>query len=142
MGGLEPDLNMNIQIKPMAISVYREVYDLWASTAGIDLSSSDEESEIAAFLDRNPGLSLVARDGAQLAGAVLCGHDGRRGYILHLAISEPYRRRGVGGLLVDRCLEVLRDRGIPKCHLFVFRNNEGLSHSGNALAGPIEVSFP
>ena len=125
MGGLGPDLNMNIQIRPMAISVYRDVYELWASPAGIGLSGSDEESEIAAFLDHNPGLSLVAWDGAQLAGAVLCGHDGRRGYIHHLAISEPYRRRGVGVLLVDRCLAALGDRGIPKCHLFVFRNNEG-----------------
>ncbi len=109
----------------MAISEYREVYDLWDGTPGIGLSSSDEEQEIAAFLDHNPGLSLVAREGAQLAGAVLCGHDGRRGYIHHLAVAESYRGKGIGGLLIEHCLAALRERGIPKCHLFVYRNNEG-----------------
>ena len=115
---------MSIQINPMSISDYREVYDLWDRTPGIGLSSSDEEGEIAAFLDHNPGLSLVARRGESLAGAVLCGHDGRRGYIHHLAVAESFRRRGIGGLLVEHCLAALATRGVPKCHLFVYRNNE------------------
>jgi ribosomal protein S18 acetylase RimI-like enzyme len=117
---------MSIQINPMSISEYREVYDLWDGTPGIGLSSSDEENEIAAFLEHNPGLSLVAREGDKLAGAVLCGHDGRRGYIRHLAVAESFRRTGVGGVLIERCLAALRESGIPKCHLFVYRSNAGV----------------
>jgi len=116
---------MSIQINPMSISEYREVYDLWDGTPGIGLSSSDEENEIAAFLEHNPGLSLVAREGDKLAGAVLCGHDGRRGYIRHLAVAESFRRTGVGGVLIERCLAALREIGIPKCHLFVYRSYAG-----------------
>ena len=105
---------MSIQINPMSISEYREVYDLWDGTPGIGLSSSDEENEIAAFLEHNPGLSLVAREGDKLAGAVLCGHDGRRGYIHHLAIAESFRRTGIGGVLIERCLAALREIGISE----------------------------
>jgi ribosomal protein S18 acetylase RimI-like enzyme len=72
------------------------------------------------FLARNPGLSFVALDSGELVGAVLCGHDGRRGYVHHLAVAERCRRRGLGTRLLDRGLDALRDAGIGKCHEFVF----------------------
>lgn len=82
------------------------------------------EEGVARFLDCNPGLSFVAREGGQLVGAVLCGHDGRRGYIHHLAVSKPYRCQGVGRALAGQCLSALRAAGIHKCHLFVFDDNQ------------------
>ena len=57
-------------------------------------------------------------------GAVLCGTDGRRGFLHHLAVDASERRRGIGTALVDRGLEALRQRGIEKCHLFVLVGNE------------------
>ena len=27
---------------------------------------------------------------------LFCGHDGRRGYIYHVAVDENYRRKGIG----------------------------------------------
>jgi putative acetyltransferase len=66
----------------------------------------------------------VTFDGEQLAGVVLCGHDGRRGYIHHLAVSHSHRRQGIGRALVARCLAALERAGIGKCHIFVFRENE------------------
>lgn len=114
---------MDINIREMTIEDFNAVLDLWQGAEGVGLSDSDAADEIAKFLLRNPGLSLVALVDNNLAGAVLCGHDGRRGYIHHLAVSPAYRRMGIGRHLVEQCLENLRSQGINKCHLFVFENN-------------------
>jgi len=114
---------MSIVIREMAIEDYDEVLALWQTSEGVGLSDADSEEGLARFLDRNPGLSFVACDGEHLVGAVLCGHDGRRGYIHHLAVSKPHRRKGLGRALVGRCLSALRRDGIGKCHIFVFGDN-------------------
>lgn len=115
---------MNIEIREMLIDDYSDVFSLWEQMSGIDLSSSDSRKKIDSFLKANPGLSLVACDRDLLAGAVLCGEDGRRGYIHHLAVDNAYRRCGVASDLIDLCLARLYDHGIPKCHLSVYGDND------------------
>lgn len=100
------------------------ILTLWKITEGVGLRSADSIDEIERFLMRNPGLSFVAVDGSMMVGAVLCGHDGRRGYLHHLAVAESHRRGGIGRQLVDRCLIGLRSNGIMKCHLFIFVDND------------------
>lgn len=78
---------------------------------------------MAAFLRRNPGLSLVATARGRVIATLLCGHDGRRGYLHHLAVDRRWRRRGIGSALVGASLESLRLLGIPKCNLFLFATN-------------------
>ena len=96
---------------------------MWRRTEGVGLNESDTRRAIAAFLRRNPKLSFVAEKDGRIIGAVLCGHDGRRGYLHHLAVSKRHRRRGIGRLLVDTCLAKLRKAGISKCNIFIFANN-------------------
>lgn len=110
-------------LQEMHISDYDEVYGLWQGTPGVGLSSADTHGNIAAFLERNPGLSYVARAEGQVCGAVICGHDGRRGYLHHLVVHPAYRRQGIGQALVDECLRALRGLGIQRCHIFVYENN-------------------
>jgi len=100
-----------------------EALALWAASEGVGLRGADEPAALARYLARNPGLSLAARDGRRMVGAVLCGHDGRRGYLHHLAVAASHRRRGIGRDLVERCLDGLRREGIAKCHLFVYHDN-------------------
>jgi len=85
-------------------------------------------------LERNPGISFVATDGGQTVGAVLAGHDGRRGFLYHLAVDAAHRRRGIGQALVRKAGRALRDAGIPKCHVMVFRNNPSGAAFWNHLA--------
>lgn len=73
---------------------------------------------------RNSGLSLVATSEGRVIAAVLCGHDGRRGYLHHLAVARKWRRQGIGRKLVAASLEKLRSQGIPKCNLFLFASNK------------------
>jgi putative acetyltransferase len=108
----------------MSIADYEEVLRLWQSAEGVGLNESDTRPAIAAYLRRNPRMSFVARNGNALIGAVLCGHDGRRGYLHHLAVAPPARRQGIGTKMVNRCLAELKRLGILKCNIFLYADND------------------
>jgi ribosomal protein S18 acetylase RimI-like enzyme len=117
-----------LRIRPMTPDDYDAVLELWRATPGVGLGVGDERDGVVGSLVRNPGLSFVAHRGEVLVGAVLCGHDGRRGSINHLAVLPSERGRGLGRALVDRCLDGLRAAGIGKCNIVVFgRNADGLA---------------
>src|SRR4051794_22337560 len=99
---------MRSNIRPMKLTDYDQVLRLWQNSEGVGLNESDTRLAIALYLKRNRGMSFVARDGKFLVGAVLCGHDGRRGYLHHLAVAPTHRRKGLGTKLVERCLAELQ----------------------------------
>jgi len=115
---------MKIDIRPMGPCDLAAVLDLWRTTDGVGLNEGDDPAGLAAYLDRNPGLSLIAQDGGKIVGAVLCGHDGRRGFLYHLAVVPACRRRGLATSLVERCLAGLESAGIPKCNILLYVDNE------------------
>mgnify|MGYP003564701818 CR=1 FL=1 len=115
---------MDYTIHCMTIEDHKEALRLWQATEWIDLSETDDREPMELFLDRNPGLSLVARDGDRLIGTILCSHDGRRGFLIHLAVDERYRRPGIGTALVERCLAALAQEGIIKCNIFFIEENK------------------
>jgi len=111
-------------LRDFTLADYDTVLALWRSSEGIGLNESDTSAAIAAYLVRNPGLSLVATDEAGvIVGAVLGGHDGRRGYLHHLAVAPAHRGRGLGRSLVDETLTRLHRHGIQKCSIFLYANN-------------------
>jgi ribosomal protein S18 acetylase RimI-like enzyme len=121
-GGKEA--GVGITTREMAIEDYDSVIDLWKGMKGIGLSEADSRKNIETFLSKNPGMSFVAAENGALVGAVLCGQDGRRGFLYHLAVSPKKRRAGVGAMLVNGCLERLAGLGLRKCHIFVMADNE------------------
>ena len=114
---------MSLDLREFRPTDIASVLELWATANGIELDSSDAPEALTAFLARNPGSSTVAFLNGSLAGAALCGHDGRRGLLHHLAVADFARRQGVGRAIVERCLSRLREAGIIKCHALVFRDN-------------------
>jgi putative acetyltransferase len=115
---------MTVRITPFEMSDYDAAVSLWRDAEGVVLGAADERDAIARFLTHNDGLSFVARSDGRLLGAALCGSDGRRGYLHHVAVEPASRRRGIATALVERCLDALRPRGVEKCHLFVLVGNE------------------
>lgn len=114
----------DLTFQEMTIEDYDQVFRLWQGTKGMGLSEADSRMNIEKFLERNQGLSFVCRDNERMIGTVLAGHDGRRGYIYHLAVTPEYRSRGIAKQLVLKSLQRLQEAGIAKCHLFVFSDNE------------------
>ena len=115
----------DIDIRAMVAADYVRASDLWRRSEGLGLNESDTERAIGAFLERNPGLSAIAVDpSGEAVGVVLCGHDGRRGYLHHLAVARSHRGRGMARALIEFCFVRLAQAEIPKCNIFVYRENE------------------
>ena len=116
---------MGVEYREFTFDDYDCVFALWEASAGVGLSEADSREAVRRYLERNPGMSFVAFDEGELVGAVLCGHDGRRGLLHHLAVARSHRSRGVGRHLAEMCLDALKRDGIQKAHLFVYYNNHG-----------------
>ena len=115
---------MEIEIAEMTPTDYDETVALWETCEGVCLGSADSRENITDYLQRNPGLSFIARDSGTLVGAALCGTDGRGGYLRHLSVAESHRKSGLGRRLADRCLSALREAGIGWCQIVVLTENE------------------
>ncbi len=113
-----------ITIRPMTIEDYDEVYAMWLITSRRALSTADERGQIERYLKRNEGLSQVAVVDGKIVGTVLAGHDGRRGFIHHMAVLPEYRRRHIGHALAEKAIEKIKSEGIEKTHIFCYQDNE------------------
>jgi ribosomal protein S18 acetylase RimI-like enzyme len=113
-------------ISPMVIEDYDGIHELWMSISGFGIRSIDDSREgVERFLKRNHGTSVVAKaqDGS-IVGAILCGHDGRRGCLYHVCVREDYRRHGIGKAMVVHCMNALKEEQINKVSLIAFTKND------------------
>lgn len=109
----------------MTIDDYEKLFEMWQSTPNMGLRSLDDSKEgISFFLKRNPNTNFVAYDDNKLIGAILSGHDGRRGYIYHTVVLPEYRRQGIATNLVDMAVKALQEEGITRVCLNVMETNE------------------
>lgn len=117
---------MEITIRSMTTEDYQAVRALWQSIRGFGIRSIDDSEEgVCHFLRRNLGISVVAeRKDREIVGAILCGHDGRRGCLYHVCVREDYRRQGIGKAMVVFCMEALKKEHINKVSLIAFTKND------------------
>lgn len=117
-------------IRGMTIEDYDQVYQLWSKTKGFGIRSVDDSREgIERFLKRNPTTSVVAEAEGKIVGAILCGHDGRRGCLYHVCVDEKHRMHGIGRAMVVAAMEALKKEKINKVCLIAFTKND----TGNAF---------
>ena len=109
--------------REFSIDDYDAALRIWERVKGIEIAEGDDRESVAQFLARNPGLSRVAADGSAIIGVALCGHDGRRGHVYHLAVDPAYQERGLGQRLLDECLEGLRRTGVQRVIIMVAEDN-------------------
>ena len=94
----------------MTIEDYEQVRALWMTIRGFAIRSIDDSREgVARFLQRNPSTSVVAVEDGMVVGAILCGHDGRR---------------GIGKAMVVFCMDALKKENINKVSLIAFTKND------------------
>jgi N-acetylglutamate synthase len=114
-----------MEIRKMAIEDHSFVKELWSSCQLSD-EIEDQIEEIFLFLNSPQSAGYVALENEKIAGAVLCGSDGRYGYIYHLAVAKFERKKGIGKNLVKSCVNFLNRRHII---IMVRESNE----AGNAF---------
>ena len=102
-----------VTLRAMTKEDYEGAYKLWETIHGFGLLSVDDKEErIHAFIDRNPGLSVVAV----------------KGCFYHVCVREDLRRQGIGKAMSVACMRALKDEGINCVSLNSFkRNNLGNS---------------
>ena len=119
----EPLMPSAVTTREFAIADYDAAVRLWNRVEGVEIAEGDSKEDIASYLSRNPGLSRVAEHKQAIVGVALCGHDGRRGHVYHLAVEPAYQRLGLGKRLVDECLHALRSSGIKRAIIMVAEDN-------------------
>src|SRR6266571_7708294 len=124
MKGGEYKMSEKIHTREFCIIDYDAALQLWHRVEGLEIAEGDERKDIAQFLARNPGLSWVAVDGPAIVGVALCGNDGRRGHIYHLAVDPAYQGCGLGKRLLDECLNGLRSAGMKRVIIMVADDNQ------------------
>ncbi len=138
----------NINTREFSISDYDGALQVWQRVEGVEIAEGDDRGGVAQFLARNPGLSRVAIDGPTIVGVALCGHDGRRGHIYHLAVDPAYQGRGLGKRLLAECLNGLRRAGVQRIIILVASDNQrgtefwkryGWEEIGGAIVMGIDV---
>lgn len=70
-------------------------------------------------------LFFVATTEGTVAGTVMGGYDGHRGWVYSLAVAPRFRRQGIGAALMRHVEKALRDRGCPKVNLQMFATRKG-----------------
>ncbi len=115
---------MAVQLREMTLADYDEVYALLGSLGGDWAEQRRQPGGNWRVFAAQPGAGFCGGGhGDVIAGAVICGTDGRRGYLHHLAVRSSHKRQGIGRHLAQACLDRLREQGIEKCHIFVYREN-------------------
>ncbi len=112
-----------MEIRSMKIEDYDEIFSIWQITSKRALSEADSRENIERYLLRNKGMSLVALESGRIIGTVLAGHDGRRGFIHHMAVLPEYRRKHIGNALATEAIKKIAEDGIDKTHIFCYRDN-------------------
>jgi N-acetylglutamate synthase len=115
-----------VSIREMTIDDYADVIHLMETTEGISVREADSYEATRSYLERNPGLSFIAEadEDNSIIGCVMCGHDGRRGYLQHLIVVPSKRKMGVASILVKKCIDSLAQLRIYKTHIDVLITNE------------------
>lgn len=115
----------DVQICTMKISDYEGVHSLWMGIKGFAIRSVDDSREgVTLFLKRNPTTSVVAKKDGKVVGAILCGHDGRRGCLYHVCVDRAYRMQGIGKAMVVKAMNELKREKINKVSLIAFTDND------------------
>lgn len=104
-----------------------QVVALW-ERAGLTRPWNDPRKDIARKLVVQPELFFVLLVDDRIAGTLMAGYEGHRGWMNYLAVDPGMQRRGYGRLLVEHAERALGERGCPKINLQVRAGN------GNAIA--------
>ena len=113
----------DVKLREFDLSDWNAAWNLWEKELGKSNDESWQKDKVEAFLRHNPGLSFAAEIDGKLSGTVMCGFDGRRGYIYHLAVTESEKRKGIGSALIKLAMAKLKDAGADKVHLMIFVEN-------------------
>ena len=121
----EPETVAGVEIHPFAgqyaEQVYRADEEAFLDQRGHAPRSFEQWGQRLNLGDeaRDPALWRIAWDGDEVAGAALCEVISGVGWIDHLFVSRPWRKRGLGAALTRSALGALHRKGVAMARLNV-----------------------
>ena len=114
----------DFSLRPLVSADIPAALALWHHIPGLGMGLSDSPEELVLFLQRNPGLSRIASVDDQFVGTAMCGHDGRRGFLYHVAVDQAHQRQSIGRSMVESCISQLGRCGIKRTAIHLFSTND------------------
>jgi ribosomal protein S18 acetylase RimI-like enzyme len=127
-----------VDIRPYESKDQTQVVALWSEVFPDDPPWNEPSSMIRRKLTVQPELFLVAHVTGEVAGTVLAGFDGVRGWIHHLAVRASYRRQGLASSLMTAAEKGLAALGCPKVNLQVRATNSAVVGFYRSLGYEVE----
>ena len=111
-----------LHIRPFALADSEAVIAIWQACK-LTVPWNDPHKDIARKMQVNPELFLVAEWNGRIAGTVMGGYEGHRGWINYLAVAPDCQKQGVGRALMAAAEAKLMALGCPKINLQVRKSN-------------------
>ncbi|SAL61916.1 acetyltransferase [Caballeronia cordobensis] len=96
------------------IALWRDVFPEYADTSR---PQRDPALSIANKMKTQPELFFVGLLDGAIAGTVMAGYDGHRGWVYSLAVAMSLRGNGYGSALMQHAERALAKLGCPKVNL-------------------------
>jgi ribosomal protein S18 acetylase RimI-like enzyme len=113
---------MDVHIRPFTPADTQAVVALW-KRCDLVRPQNDPYKDIRRKLRVQPEMFLVAVVGHEIAGTIMGGYEGHRGWINYLAVDPAHRLKGIGRAMMNRVEQQLREIGCPKINLQVRTGN-------------------
>lgn len=111
-----------LAIRPYHPSDEAAIIQLWRD-CGLTRPWNDPSKDIARKLTVQSDLFLVGEAGGVIAGTLMGGYDGHRGWINYLAVSPAHQRLGYATALMRAAERKLLEMGCPKINLLIRSGN-------------------
>ncbi|MDD2920130.1 GNAT family acetyltransferase [Rhodoferax sp.] len=115
-----------------------QVMALWQVAFGYEDAHNAPDLVIDKKLAMDDGLFFVAMAEGAVAGTIMAGYDGHRGWLYSVAVHPAQRKQGLGGALVRHAENALIRRGCLKINLQIRGGNERVAAFYESLGFVIE----
>ena len=127
------------EIRPVRDGEEEAVAELWRAS-GLVRPWNDPLRDIASARANASSEIFVAvpAGGGGVAGSVMAGYEGHRGWVYYVAVAPEYRSQGLGAALMRHAEAWLARAGAPKVMLMIREENEAVRRFYEALGYGVE----
>ena len=118
-----------------------QVVELWRNVFGYETAHNEPNLAISKKIATNDGLFFVAVENTDIAGTIMAGYDGHRGWLYSVAVDPKIRLNGLGSSLVRHAEKALTDLGCMKVKLQQLATNEATATFYKSLGYSVEPNI-
>jgi ribosomal protein S18 acetylase RimI-like enzyme len=115
-----------------------QVVELWRNVFGYETAHNEPNLAISKKIAINDGLFFVAVENEAIAGTIMAGYDGHRGWLYSVAVDPGKRLHGLGSTLVHHAEKALAELGCMKVNLQLLETNEATAAFYKSIGYAVE----